>query len=145
MFLIKQMMYLRYQDGTPMTDHVNAFQGFVNQLSGMNVRFDDEVLGLWLLGTLPDSWETFRTTLSNAISDGVIIMRLIKNSVLNEETRRKSQGFSSQSEVLLIENRGRSQSRGPKNKGRSKSKSNRFANVECYHCGKKGHIMKYCR
>ena len=90
MFLIKQMMYLRYQDGTPMTDHVHAFQGFVNQLSGMNVRFDDEVLGLWFLGTLPDSWETFRTTLSNAISDGVIIMRLAKNSILNEETRRKS-------------------------------------------------------
>ena len=38
-----------------MTDHVNAFQGFVNQLFGMNVRFDDEVLGLWLLGTLLDS------------------------------------------------------------------------------------------
>ena len=46
MFLMKQMMYLRYQDGTPMTDHVNVIQGFVNQLSGMNVRFDDEVLGL---------------------------------------------------------------------------------------------------
>ena len=56
----------------------------------MNVRFDDEVLGLWLLGILPDSWETFRTTLSNATSDGVITMRLAKNSVLNEETSRKS-------------------------------------------------------
>lgn len=87
----------------------------------------------------------FRTTLSNTISDGVITMRLAKNSVLNEETRRKSQGFSSQSEVLVTENRGRSQSKGPKNRDRSKSKSGRFANVECYHCGKKGHIKKHCR
>ena len=38
-----------------MTDHLNEFQGFVNQLSGMNVWFEDEVLGLWLLGTLSDS------------------------------------------------------------------------------------------
>ena len=30
MFLMKQMMYLRYQDGTYMTDHVNVFHGFVN-------------------------------------------------------------------------------------------------------------------
>ena len=134
---MKQMMYLRYQDGTLMTDHVNVFQDFVNQLSGMNVKFDDEVLSLWFLGTLPDSWETFRT-LSNAISDGVITMRLVKNSVLNEETRRKSQGSASQLEVLVIKNRGRSQSRGLKNRDRSKSKSNRFANVECYHYGKKG-------
>ena len=74
----------------------------------MNVRFDDEVMGLWLFGTLPDSWETFRTTLSNATPDGVITMRLAKNSVLNEETRRKSQGFFSQSKVLIIKNRGKS-------------------------------------
>ena len=65
------------------------FRVLLNQLFGKNVRFDDEVLGLWLLGTLPDSWETFRTTLSNATPDGVIIMRLAKNSVLNEKTRRK--------------------------------------------------------
>ena len=41
----KQMMYLRYQDITLMTDHMNAFSGFVNKLSGTNVRFDDEVYG----------------------------------------------------------------------------------------------------
>ena len=43
---MKQIMYLRYQDGTLMIDHLNAFQGFVNQLSRMNVRFEDEMLGL---------------------------------------------------------------------------------------------------
>ncbi|KAK0597296.1 hypothetical protein LWI29_023800 [Acer saccharum] len=71
-------------------------------------------------------------------------MDLAKSGVLNEEMRRKSQG-SSQSEVLVTEKRGRSKNRGPKNRDRSKSKSNKFANVECYHCGQKGHIKKYCR
>ncbi|KAK4844700.1 hypothetical protein QYF36_023417 [Acer negundo] len=61
-----------------------------------------------------------------------------------KEMRRKSQGLS-QSEILVIEKRGRSKSRGLKNRDRSKSKSNRFANVECYHCGQKRQIKKYCQ
>ena len=57
------MINLKYQDGTPMTDHLNTFQGIINQLAGMNIKFEEEVQGLWLLGTLLDSWETFRTSL----------------------------------------------------------------------------------
>ncbi|GJT09207.1 putative RNA-directed DNA polymerase [Tanacetum coccineum] len=88
--------------------------------------------GLWLLGTLPDTWETFRTSLSNSAPDGVITMELAKGSILNEETRRKSQGSSSQSDVLVTERRGRSQSRGPSNRGnhRSSSSKGKFADVE---------------
>ncbi|GJW81938.1 putative RNA-directed DNA polymerase [Tanacetum coccineum] len=92
-------------------------QGIINHLAGMGIKFEDELQGLWLLGTLPDTWETFRTSLSNSAPDGVITMELAKGSILNEETRRKSQGSSSQSDVLVIERRGRSQSRGPSNRG----------------------------
>ena len=143
LFLIKKLLGLKYRDGTPLSDHLNAYQGLLNQLAGMNIKFEDEVQGLWLLGTLPDSWETFRTSVSNSAPNGVVTMDLAKSNVLNEEMRRKSQG-SSQSEVLVTEKRGRSKSRSSKNRDRSKSKSNGFSNVECYHCGQKGHIKKYC-
>ncbi|GKB51652.1 hypothetical protein Tco_0902405, partial [Tanacetum coccineum] len=93
LFLIKQMMRLKYTDGSPVTDHLNVFQG-------MGIKFGDEIQGLWLLGTLPDTWETFRTSLSNSAPDGVITMELAKGSILNEEMRRKSQGSSSHSDVL---------------------------------------------
>ena len=146
LYLIKQMMALKYRDNTPMTDHLNTFQGIINQLAAMGIRFDEEVQGLWLLGTLPDSWETFRTSLSNSAPNGVITMDMAKSSVLNEEMRRKSQYSSSQSDVLVAETRERSKSRGQKNKEGSRSKSrNKFANIECYHCGKKGHIKRFCR
>jgi hypothetical protein len=56
MFLMKQLMYLRYQDGTSLTDHLNTFQGIINQLAGMGIKFDDKVQGLCLLGTLSNSW-----------------------------------------------------------------------------------------
>ncbi|KAK0592104.1 hypothetical protein LWI29_013401 [Acer saccharum] len=110
----------------------------------MNIKFEDKVHRLWLLGTLPDSWETFKMLVSNSAPNGAITMDLAKSSVLNEEMRRKSQG-PSQSEVLVTEKRGRSKNRGPKNRDRSKSKSNRFVDVECYHYGQNGHIKKYCR
>lgn len=57
MFLIKQLMHLRYRDDTSVADHVNAFQGIINQLSSMGISFDDEVKALLLLGSLPDTWK----------------------------------------------------------------------------------------
>ncbi|GJT71001.1 putative RNA-directed DNA polymerase [Tanacetum coccineum] len=88
-----------------------------------------------------------RTSLSNSAPDGVITMELAKGSILNEEMRRKSQGSSLHSNVLVIERQGRSKSRGPSNKGnhRSSSSKGKFGDVECYHCYKKGHTMKFYR
>ena len=88
--MIKKMISLKYQDGTPMTDHLNTFQGIINQLVRMNIKFEEEMQGLWLLGTLSDSWETFRTSLSNSAPDGTMNMDLVKSCVLNEEMGRKS-------------------------------------------------------
>nr|GFC86950.1 retrovirus-related Pol polyprotein from transposon TNT 1-94 [Tanacetum cinerariifolium] len=74
-------------------------------------------------------------------------MELAKGSILNEEMSRKSQGSSSQSDVLVTERRGKSQSRGSSNRGNHHSSSNKgkFADVECYQCHKKGHTIKFCR
>ena len=141
----KKMISLKYLDGTPMIDHLNTFQGIINQLVGMNIKFEEEVQGLWLLGTLSDSWETFKTSLSSSTPDSTMNMDLVKICVLNEEMRRKSQGSFLQSNVLVTEKRRRSKSKGPKNRGISKSKTNKFANVECHYCHLKGHIRKNCR
>ncbi|KAK8487100.1 hypothetical protein V6N11_084446 [Hibiscus sabdariffa] len=93
------MMALKYKEGTSTTDHVSEFQSMMNQLLGMGVKFDDEILGLWLLATLLDSWETFRASLINSAPQGNITLDLAKSCVLNEEFRRSS-GSTQQSEVL---------------------------------------------
>ena len=51
-------MNIRYIEGTPISDHINDFQGVLDQQSRRGVKFDDKIQGLWLLNTLPDSWET---------------------------------------------------------------------------------------
>ena len=59
LFLLKQLMTYKYKEGSPILDHINDFQGILDQLSGMGVNFDDEIQGLWLLRTLPESWKLF--------------------------------------------------------------------------------------
>ncbi|KAK9001249.1 hypothetical protein V6N11_083037 [Hibiscus sabdariffa] len=139
------MMALKYKEGTSTADHVSEFQSVMNQLLGMGVKFDDEILGLWLLAILPDSWETFRVSLINFAPQGIITFNFSKSGVLNEEVRRRSQNSTSQSEVLVTKNMGRNREKDGKGRDKSRSKSrSRYKNLECHHYGKKGHIKKYC-
>lgn len=104
----------------------------------------DEIQELWLLGSLLNSWKMLRNSLSNSVPYGVITMGMAKSSLLNEGMERKSRGCSSKSKVLVTEKSGRSKSKGLKNRDKSSGKWNKFANVECYHCGKKWYLKKYC-
>ena len=145
LYLLKQLINLRYRDGSSISDHLNEFQGIMDQLSGMSIKFEDEVQALWLLNTLPDSWETFRVSLTNSAPNGVLTMELAKSGVLNEEMRRKAQGSSSQSDVLFTENRGRTKTKWQRGRDKSRSKSRgKYKHLECHYCGKTGHIKKYC-
>lgn len=43
LFLLKQLMNIRYKEGTPISNHINDFQGVLDQLFRMNVKFDEEI------------------------------------------------------------------------------------------------------
>ncbi len=43
MLLIKKLMHLRYKERSRIADHVNDFQGIINQLNTMSISFEDEV------------------------------------------------------------------------------------------------------
>ncbi|KAK8936121.1 hypothetical protein KSP39_PZI013254 [Platanthera zijinensis] len=151
LYLLKKLGEFRYREGSPILDHVNEFQGIIDRLTAMKVTFEDEVNALWLLKSLPDSWEMVRVSLINSSPQGIVSMEIAKSGILNEEVRRKSQGTSgssSRADVLFTETRGRgrSKSRGRKedrSQSRGKSKT-RYQNVECHYCHKKGHIKKFC-
>ena len=145
LYLLKNFVELKYKDGTPFTEHLSEFQGRCDQLSAAGIKFDDDVLGLFLLITLLDSWETFRVSMISAAPNGIVPLQMAKTSALNEEMRRKAQGISTHSEVLVTEKRGRSQKelKGGRDKSRSKSRS-RYKNIECHYCHKIGHIQRNC-
>ncbi|RDX93292.1 hypothetical protein CR513_24461, partial [Mucuna pruriens] len=107
---------------TSLLDHLNEFQGIIDQMSGMDIKFEDEILGLLLLNYLPEFYDTFKVSITNSVPNGIVSLQMIKGSVLNKKMRRKAQDSSSQSEVLVTENKGRNQKKERK-KSRSKSKS----------------------
>ncbi|CAJ2642239.1 unnamed protein product [Trifolium pratense] len=107
-------------------------------------------LALLLLSSLPDNWDVLVVTLTNSAPSGKLVMSTVKESMLNEEARRKERGLigsPTQSEALVTESRGRSQSKNfhkhDKSERRSKSKSRK--EFTCFYCNREGHIRKYCR
>ena len=88
-------------------------------------------------------------SISNSAPNGIVTLEMVKDSMFNEEARRKEHGTFTQSEALVTEKRGRSQSRRPNNRDKSRNnlrgrlKSRK--EIECYHCHKKGQIKRECR
>jgi hypothetical protein len=62
----------------------------------MKLALDDEVQALLVLSSLPDSWETLMESFNNSAHNGVITMGMVKDSLFNEEARKKEQGISFQ-------------------------------------------------
>ena len=80
-------------------------------------------------------------SLSNSTSNGVLQLAMVKDSLLNEETRRKDMGKDI-AHAFVIENRGRSKSRSSKWQGKFKSQLESKGKFKCFYYDKEGHIKK---
>ena len=147
--VFRKIVRLQYQDGSSMAEHINAFQGLMNQTTSLEVPLVDEVLTLLLLGSLPDNWETLVVTLGNAGPEGKhLSLETVKSSLLNEEARQKDRECVSNHKTLVTEgesNRGRGTQRSPQNRGRFRPRSKSKGRITCFYYGKSRHFKKKCR
>ena len=58
LFLRKNLYNLRMKDGDSVTEHLNAFNTMVSQLSSIDIKISDEDKCISLLCSLPDSWDS---------------------------------------------------------------------------------------
>ena len=58
MFLRKKLYNLRMKDGDSVTEHLNAFNTVVSQLSSVDIKISDEDKCISLLCSLPYSWDS---------------------------------------------------------------------------------------
>src|SRR6202034_99486 len=85
LFLRKKLYNLRMKYGDSMTEHLNAFNTVVIQLSSVDIKISDEDKCISLLCSLPDSWDS----LVIAIGRNAIALQFdeIVSALLTEEMR----------------------------------------------------------
>ncbi|MCO5608620.1 hypothetical protein L7F22_062833 [Adiantum nelumboides] len=88
--LMRKLVGMQLDESKSAGEHLSLFTGILSQLQDSGLpSFDDKLKAIFLLMTLPDSWETLVVSLSNNPNltfDGV------RGSILNEEIRRKASG-----------------------------------------------------
>jgi hypothetical protein len=140
---------MKMSEGGSIVNHLNEFNMVTDQLSSIKVDFDDEVRALLILCSFPERWNGLLMSISNSISSSnTLKFDDVVGVILSKDMRWKSTCETS-GNALDVENRGRQKDRGKVlgnhgnyRKGRSKS---RLRKIECWNCGKKGHLKKDCR
>ena len=128
-------------ENVSVAQHLNEFNTITNQLSFVEIDFDDEIRTLIVLASLLNSWEAIRMAISNSTGKEKLKYNDIRDLILVEEIRRKNAGeISGSSSALNLEtkgmgndrnsNRGRSKSR---NSNRNRSKSRSDQQVQCWY------------
>ena len=64
-YLMKKLFDLKKEESNLVVQHLNEFNTITNQLSMVEIEFNDEVRALILLASLPNSWEAMRMVVSN--------------------------------------------------------------------------------
>ena len=75
-------------------------------MASVKIIFSDEVNAIQLLTSLPESWETMKTTVSNSLGDKSLKFSEICDAAIAQEIRRKGSGKEStsvQGSALAVE------------------------------------------
>ena len=120
---MKKLFNLKMAKNALVAQHLNEFNTITNQLSSVEIDFDDEISALIVLASLPNSWEAIRMAISNSTGKEKLKYNDIRDLILAEEIRRRDVDETSRSGyVLNLEIRGKGNDKNS-NWDRSKSRN----------------------
>ena len=138
---------MRMKEETNVTTHLNDFNAIFTQLVSQRLDFGEKVKFIFMLCSLPPSRDTFYTTISNLAPTTGLVYNDVIGSLLTEEICQKSMESTTHGAAHVTTSekpRGCTQ-KHDKSKERTCNKSrNPKKDIECYYCGKLGHISKDC-
>ncbi len=109
--MLKKLFNLKMAEGATVAMHLYELNTITNQLSYVEIEFDDEIRTLIVLASLPNSWEALGMAVSNSIGKDNLKYDL-QDLILSEEVRRRDACIdNAQDQTLVIENNGRSRSK----------------------------------
>ena len=92
---MKKIFNLKMTENASVAQHLNEFNTITNQLSSVEIDFDDEIRALIVLASLPNSWEAMRMAVSNSTGKEKLKYNDIRDLILAEEIRRRDAGETS--------------------------------------------------
>ncbi|MCO5548390.1 hypothetical protein L7F22_001847 [Adiantum nelumboides] len=84
-FLMKKLMRLSMKECSSVNSHLNEFNALYLQLTSKGLNFDDEIKAIFLLCSLPASWDTFNTAISNSTHGGKLTFGDVTSALLTKE------------------------------------------------------------
>ena len=121
--LMKKLFNLKMAKNASIAQHLNEFNIITNQLSSIEIDFDEEIHVLVVLASMPNSWGAMKIAVSNSTGKEKIKYNNIRDLILAKEVRRRDACETSGSgSALNLETRGRGNDRNS-NQGRSKSRN----------------------
>ena len=91
----------KLQEGGSVSNHLSVFREIVSDLQSMEVKYDDEDLGLLLLVSLPSSFSNFRDTI--LLSRDELTLAEVYDALMQREkmkTMVQAESSSSKAEAL---------------------------------------------
>ena len=105
--MYEKLFHLKIKEDFSVATLLNEFNMIVNQLSSIEINFNDEARTLILLASLPNSWEPMRATVNNSIDSAKLKFNDVKNRTLIDKVRRIDLGkASTSSSALNIKSKG---------------------------------------
>ncbi|KAL6340105.1 hypothetical protein AAG906_038940 [Vitis piasezkii] len=92
---MKKLFNLKMAENASVAQHLNEFNTITNQLSSVEIDFDDEIRALIVLASLPNSWEAMRMVVSNSTGKEKLKYNDIRDLILAEEIRQRDAGETS--------------------------------------------------
>ena len=151
--LMKKLFNLKIVENASVAQHLNEFKTITNQLSSVEIDFDDEIRALIVLASLPNSWGVMRMIVSNSIRKEKLKYNNIRDLIMAEEIRKRDSCKTSGSSFALnLETRGKGNDRNSnrdrlksRNSNQNGSKSKSGQQVQCWNCRKTCHFRRQCK
>ena len=106
-FLMRKLFNLRMKENGSVAHHINDFESTFAQMRAQRMNLDDELKAIFFLCSLPASWDTFCTAVSNSAPNGNLVYGNITGALLSEESRRKTMGSSHHGEAHYVQKEGK--------------------------------------
>ncbi|MCO5570053.1 hypothetical protein L7F22_023767 [Adiantum nelumboides] len=84
-FLMKRLIRMNMKEGSSVSSHLNELNNVFSQLTSKGLNFDDEMKAIFLLCSLPSSWDTFNTAISNSAPGRTLVFNDVTSMLLTEE------------------------------------------------------------